>query len=101
VNGSDERGSNGLIVSEHADRELSGIDDSGSCSGIADVCDTDDMSERERKRRERISIANKGKIPWNKGKSHSPGISMKYSSLASLLFCFLLYKSSSWDENGS
>ena len=31
------------------------------------------VGERERKRRERIGTANKGRTPWNKGKSHSPG----------------------------
>ena len=29
---------------------------------------------RELKRRERIARANKGKVPWNKGRQHSPGM---------------------------
>lgn len=32
-----------------------------------------ELGERERLRRERISKANVGKVPWNKGRQHSPG----------------------------
>lgn len=35
--------------------------------------DSEEVSERERLRRMRISRANKGLTPWNKGKKHSPG----------------------------
>lgn len=35
--------------------------------------DSKDVSEREKLRRMRISKANKGKNPWNKGRKHSPG----------------------------
>jgi hypothetical protein len=34
----------------------------------------EDVDERERLRRMRISQANKGNTPWNKGRKHSPGI---------------------------
>lgn len=34
----------------------------------------DDMDEKERLRRQRISEANVGKHPWNKGRKHSPGM---------------------------
>lgn len=40
--------------------------------------DSTDVEERERLRRMRISKANKGNTPWNKGKRHSPGDAMLY-----------------------
>jgi len=36
--------------------------------------EAEDVDERERLRRTRISLANKGNTPWNKGRKHSPGI---------------------------
>lgn len=33
---------------------------------------SDDVDSRERLRRERIARANKGRVPWNKGRRHSP-----------------------------
>lgn len=35
--------------------------------------DSEEVGERERLRRERISKANKGNTPWNKGRKHSAG----------------------------
>lgn len=35
--------------------------------------DSEELDERERLRRERISKANKGNTPWNKGRKHSAG----------------------------
>ena len=35
--------------------------------------DSKDLDEKERLRRMRISKANKGSTPWNKGRKHSPG----------------------------
>ncbi|XP_058226939.1 uncharacterized protein LOC131335546 isoform X2 [Rhododendron vialii] len=49
--------------------------DSGSASGIQNQSsseDSEELSEREKLRRLRISKANKGITPWNKGRKHSP-----------------------------
>lgn len=51
-----------------------------SSSGVVDA--------REMKRRERIARANKGKVPWNKGRRHSPGM-------------FLLQTNLGWDRHKS
>jgi hypothetical protein len=36
--------------------------------------DDEAVDEREKMRRMRISQANKGNTPWNKGRKHSPGM---------------------------
>ena len=47
--------------------------------------DSEELDERERVRRERISQANKGQTPWNKGRKHSagktPAISLSVNTL--------------------
>lgn len=42
--------------------------------GMAHNSSTSVVDGRELKRRERIARANKGKVPWNKGRQHSPGM---------------------------
>ena len=76
LNDSDERGYSSPIASEYGKSGLNENANSGTSSAY--VCGTNDIDEHERKRRERIATANKGKIPWNKGKSHSPGILFNY-----------------------
>jgi hypothetical protein len=49
--------------------------------------EAEDVDERERLRRTRISLANKGNTPWNKGRKHSPGIPV-LSLLSLCLSCF-------------
>lgn len=39
---------------------------------------TPEIDEREKLRRMRISKANKGNVPWNKGRKHSAGSSFRY-----------------------
>ncbi|GFZ04362.1 hypothetical protein Acr_16g0009860 [Actinidia rufa] len=49
--------------------------DSGSTSGIEHQSsredDSEELDEREKLRRKKISAANKGNTPWNKGRKHS------------------------------
>ncbi|KAG6541411.1 hypothetical protein Mapa_017189 [Marchantia paleacea] len=39
---------------------------------IPEAEDDESVGEREKLRRQRIGLANKGKVPWNKGRQHSP-----------------------------
>lgn len=52
--------------------------------------DSTDVDERERLRRMRISKANKGNTPWNKGKKHSPG-----NAMLDFLKCLKCYSNTS------
>lgn len=60
-----------------------------SNSAVAEQPSEDDMelNDREKLRRMRISKANKGNIPWNKGRKHSPG-TYKHAPVV-LLSCLL------------
>lgn len=46
-----------------------------SCAAVAKSSaeDSEDLDEREKLRRKRISKANRGNTPWNKGRKHSAG----------------------------
>lgn len=46
---------------------------SGSDHQLSSEEDLTEVNDREKLRRMRISIANKGNTPWNKGRKHSPG----------------------------
>ena len=55
--------------------------DSGNTSGIEHQSsredDSEELDEREKLRRKKISAANKGNTPWNKGRKHSAGNHMR------------------------
>lgn len=57
------------------------VDSKSNTSGFQPQSSSEDsteVDERERLRRMRISKANKGNRPWNKGKKHSPGSVLFY-----------------------
>jgi hypothetical protein len=56
------------------DGEGDGEGDGVGDGGMAHNSSTSVVDVRELKRRERIARANKGKVPWNKGRQHSPGM---------------------------
>lgn len=55
------------VDSDSAGLALSGNESKSS------IEDSNKLNEREKLRRMRISKANKGNIPWNKGRKHTPG----------------------------
>lgn len=67
----------GLVQSEkgHKDCDVPVVGDSSSFPKIEPESSSEDLSkldEKEQLRRSRISKANKGNTPWNKGRKHSP-----------------------------
>lgn len=54
-----------------------------------EVEDDVDVAPREQLRRDRIAKANKGKVPWNKGRRHSPGTQTQLTSFKTCLKCFI------------
>lgn len=40
---------------------------------VSFVSEDNNLSDKEEERRRKIGLANKGKVPWNKGKKHSEG----------------------------
>jgi hypothetical protein len=48
-------------------------------SQIVDEPNVDSIPEKEIVRRQRIAQSNKGKVPWNKGRRHPPGICVSFS----------------------
>ncbi|XP_042482572.1 uncharacterized protein LOC122062972 [Macadamia integrifolia] len=55
----------GLLPKQTISEDVEGDSDSDSDEGVGDV------DHKELRRRRKIGLANKGKIPWNKGRKHS------------------------------
>lgn len=82
-----------FVQSENAvkqDNELQLGSQSSSQTLLSTSVDSIEMGEREISRRMKISKANKGNVPWNKGRKHSPGGNLK-SRLDLLVRFFLVY----------
>lgn len=62
----------GRLESEAEAQEDGGLEQAGPGPGSAALAAAE-MDEKEKLRRNRISQANSGKTPWNKGRKHSPG----------------------------
>ena len=57
------------------------------------VNDVEEMPSKEYERRLRISNFNKGKVPWNKGRKHSPGKFLhKASNLQDTCVCICMFE---------
>lgn len=67
-------GASSVVLEQLSDdlQEQLGFGDGGGASSSGSS-----VNSRERIRRERISHSNKGKVPWNKGRRHSPGMNMQ------------------------
>lgn len=70
-----------LIPSDHDAKILLVSDSDVQEVQVESTNDEDEIDERERLRRTRISKANKGNVPWNKGKKHSAGTVLKFTDL--------------------
>jgi len=69
---SEERSSGSLLTFSHPAPIAS--EEDGDADGGRTYGSSGDVNSRERLRRDRIALANKGRVPWNKGRRHSPGI---------------------------
>lgn len=58
---------------EFGNSQVDAISTSSDVELASSSGDSEEVDERERLRRERISKANKGNTPWNKGRKHSAG----------------------------
>lgn len=64
-----------LVLKPGLGPEFPSMEDLGGVLGHKEA----DLDERERLRRLRISKANKGNTPWNKGRKHSQGVMVRLS----------------------
>lgn len=62
-----------LVLEPVSRPEFPSMEDVGRLVGHKEEAE-EDLNERERLRRLRISKANKGNTPWNKGRKHSQGV---------------------------
>lgn len=67
---SEERSSGSLLTFSYSAPIVSR--ESEDADGGRAFGSSDDVDSRERLRRDRIARANKGRVPWNKGRRHSP-----------------------------
>lgn len=89
----------GLVQNENGQKgyDVSQVGANSSLPTIQLVEDSNELDERERLRRMRISKANKGNTPWNKGRKHSAGNNMlnrAWPLCLSVLFPLLCFSNS-------